>query len=189
MPGSGPACGRTDSGSCSICFPLLAGARIEYLEALDNVYGGRMAMNRLNTDEEAFGKHRWLLAQGEKRFLHRTEFGNLHSYAPDELGFRPNGAPPSDHPVSWVWGVLLLMMYSVFTLFFAGVGLFASEDWFLKVLAAILVAVMLGCSFRLAAATRREFRAARVRKQRGLPRPGRVGSVALPDVVDGRFRQ
>ncbi|MCQ1945931.1 MULTISPECIES: hypothetical protein [unclassified Arthrobacter] len=144
-------------------------------------------MNRLLTDEEVFAEHRRLLARGEKRFLHRTEFGNLQSYASDELGFRPDGAPPSDHPTSWVRGVILLIMYAVFILFFAGVGLFPSDDWILRVLAAILVAVMLGCSFRLAAATRKEFRAAKVRKQRGLPRPGRQGVVALPDVVDGRF--
>ncbi|MCQ1952264.1 hypothetical protein [Arthrobacter sp. zg-Y238] len=146
-----------------------------------------MTLNRMLTDEEVFAEHRRLLARGEKRFLHRTEFGNLHSYAPDELGFRPDGAPPSDHPNSWVVGVLLLILYLVFILFFAGVGLFPSDDWVLRVTALILVAVMLGCSFRLVAATRREYRAARVRKQLGLPRPGRQGAVALPDVVDGRF--
>lgn len=148
-----------------------------------------MTMNRLLTDEEVFAEHRRLLGRGEKRFLHRTEFGNLHSYAPDELGFRPDGAPASDHPISWVWGVLLLVMYSVFTLLFAGIGLFAADEWLLRVSAAMLVAVMLGFSLRLALATRKEYRAARVRAQRGLPRPGREGAVALPDVVNGWFRQ
>ncbi|MCC9173661.1 hypothetical protein [Arthrobacter sp. zg-Y179] len=139
------------------------------------------------TDEEVFAEHRRLLARGEKRFLHRTEFGNLHSYAPDELGFRPDGAPPSDHPNSWVVGVLLLILYAVFTLVFTAIGLFAADDWMLRVIAVILVAAMLWSTVRVAVASRKEYRAARVRKQRGLPRPGRQGVVALPDVVDGRF--
>ena len=104
--------------------------------------------------------------------LRVTTTGELHSYADDEIGFSPGRGHAQ---VSTWWGMGILCAFSLLMFLFSWVILLIPVTrgegpyWgalFLMVLAGLFAAY----SFGLA---RAEYRATKLRKQRGVPRPSR----------------
>ncbi|WP_445153655.1 hypothetical protein ACTWLI_09460 [Arthrobacter sp. Hor0625] len=122
-------------------------------------------------DEEVRARHERAVAAGEKRLLTRTmDRGRLHSYAADEIGFARAGSGPI---VTTAFGmVVLAVVFAAVTVF--SVVLVAaptsqgeSPMWGALVLTVIGAAGVLYAA-RLAVS---EFRARRIRRERGLPEP------------------
>ena len=117
-------------------------------------------------------EHKAAVARGEKRVLRKTATGELHSYAGDEIGFTPS----TNQQVRTWWGMgivaafMWLLFLGSWLLLFAPLPQGDGPAW-----GALFPIAMGGLggwySLRLA---RAEYRAAKVRKQRGVPEPGRV---------------
>lgn len=117
-------------------------------------------------------EHDEALARGEKRVLRTTRTGRLHSYPADEIGFTPGRGQAQVR--TW-WGMALLAVVMALITLGSVVGMFLvpvsrghGPQW------AGLVLVALGGLFtwyalRLA---RDEYRASKVRTERGSPEPG-----------------
>jgi hypothetical protein len=122
-------------------------------------------------DDEVRAWHERAVAAGEKRLLTRTmDGGRLHSYARDEIGFARAGSGPI---VTTAPGMVALAVVfaavTVFSVFLIAAPTAQGESplWGALVLtvgglAGVAYAVWLALS---------EFRARRVRRERGLPEP------------------
>lgn len=122
-------------------------------------------------DDEVRSRHEQAVAAGEKRLLTRTlDRGRLHSYAADEIGFARAGSGPI---VTTAPGMLVLALVfaalTVFSLVLVAAPTSQGEDplWGALVLTAIGAAGVL-YALRLAVS---EFKARRIRRERGLPEP------------------
>lgn len=117
-------------------------------------------------------EHKAAVARGENRLLRRTVTGALHSYASDEIGVNPS----NNQQVKTWWGMaivaafLWLLFLGSWLLLFSPLSQGDGPAW------GALFPIVLGglggwYALRL---SRAEYRAAKVRKQRGVPEPGRV---------------
>ena len=127
-------------------------------------------------DEAVRVEHEQALARGEKRVLRTTSTGELHSYPEDEIGFTPGSGHPQ---VSTWWGMGILtgVMGLLFVLSWAILLLPAIEGGrpYWRALFLVALSGLLGWyTYTLA---RDEYRASRVRRERGAPRPGSSGSL------------
>ncbi len=114
--------------------------------------------------------HNQAVAAGEKRTLSRTREGELHSYASDEIGFARAGSSAiasSASGMALLAGVLALFAVSTIFLVTAPVADGGQPLWGVLVLTAGCAAGAVYAG-RLAAA---EFKAKRVRRERGIPEP------------------
>lgn len=121
-------------------------------------------------DDEIRERHDQAVAAGEKRVLSRTMEGRLYSYARDEIGFARAGSGPI--VTSAVGMVVLASVFAAFTVL--SVLLIAAPTtqgqdplWGALFLTFGGLAGTIYAS-RLAVA---EFRAKRVRRERGIPEP------------------
>jgi hypothetical protein len=129
-----------------------------------------MTIGDLEQDNQERARHDQALAAGEKRVLSRTMEGRLYSYARDEIGFARAGSGPI--ATSTVGMVVLAVVFAAFTVL--SVLLIAApasqgQDplWGALCLAFGGLEGTIYAS-RLAVA---EFRAKRIRRERGIPEP------------------
>ncbi|MDT0215334.1 hypothetical protein Q9R29_15690 [Rothia sp. ARF10] len=129
-------------------------------------------LNRLRRDQAVTAAHEEAVARGEKRVLRKTRNGLLHSYPADEIGFTPGSGQPQVR--TW-WGMAVLAVAMALITLGSVVGMFLvpmsrghGPQW-----AGLFLVVMGGLftwyAVRLA---RAEYRAGKVRKERGSPEPG-----------------
>jgi hypothetical protein len=129
-------------------------------------------------DAAVRAEHERAIARGEERILYRTDKGMLHSYAKDEIGGPPNS---SRH---W-WSMLPASLF-----FLAGIALDlyvlveptfdGGEPWWRALWGmAVFAPFLFGCLWSL----RKDYRAHRNRKQRGVPEPLRFpgATTTLPE--------
>lgn len=133
-----------------------------------------MMQDRQRRDDVTRAEHQQALARGEQRVLRTTATGELHSYAADEIGFTP-GRGHAQVSTWWGMGIVTTVLWAGFAfswvLLLAPVGDGGRPFWgalFLMVLAGLLGWYTLGLA-------RDEYRAARLRKERGIPKPGTSG--------------
>ena len=126
---------------------------------------------RRSEDEPTRALHEQAVAAGEKRLLTRTvDGGRLHSYAADEIGFARAGSGPI---VTTAPGMLLLGLFfaavTAFSIFLIAAPAANGQDplWGALVLTIGGIAGLVYAA-RLA---RSEFRARRIRRERGVPDP------------------
>jgi hypothetical protein len=125
-----------------------------------------------DVEDEVRARHAQALAAGETRLLMRTEEGQLHSYARDEIGIVPAG---SGVTVTGAPGMAVLTVFfvvvAVFSVALAVVPASRGQDplWGALTLSAGALALALHTG-RL---TRAEVRARRLRRLRGVPTPSR----------------
>ncbi|MFY9634968.1 MAG: hypothetical protein WAL27_09620 [Cellulosimicrobium cellulans] len=141
-----------------------------------NMWGPGSERERRN--DAVYAEHKEALSRGEKRVLRRTDTGELHSYAGDEIGFSP-GRGQAQVRTWWGMGIVSLVLGLLFVaswiILLMPLGKGEQPFWgalFLTALAG------LGCWYTLGMA-RDEHRAARIRQERGAPRPG-SGHVSTP---------
>jgi hypothetical protein len=123
-------------------------------------------------------EHKQALAWGEKRVLRRTAAGELHSYAAEEIGFTP-GRGQVQVITWWGMGIVTAVLWAGFVfswvLFFAPVVKGEPPMW-----GALFLTAMGGLfgwyTFGMA---RDEYRATKLRKERGVPKPGSSGHLPL----------
>lgn len=126
---------------------------------------------RERRDDAVYAEHKVAVAKGEKRVLRRTSTGELHSYPGDEIGFTPGRGQAQ---VSSWWGMAILSAFGCLG-FVASVAMFLSPllqgtgpSW-----GALWVVGLAGFlawyGFNL---SKDEYKAMRLRKQRGAPKPG-----------------
>jgi len=126
---------------------------------------------RYRHEDAVYAEHKTAIANGEKRVLRRTATGELHSYPGDEIGFSPGRGQAQ---VSTWWGMAILSALGCVG-FIAAVAMFLSPLWIGEGLSwgALWVMGLAGFiawyGFKLA---RDEYKAARLRKERGSPKPG-----------------
>ena len=121
-------------------------------------------------DDDMRERHEQAVAAGEKRVLSRTMEGRLYSYARDEIGFaRAGSGPIVTSAVGMVVLGVVFVAFTVLSVFLVAAPTAQGQDplWgalFLTFggLAGTIYAV------RLATA---EFRAKRIRRERGIPEP------------------
>lgn len=133
-------------------------------------------------DAAVFAEHRAALERGEEHALRRTVTGELHSYAKDE--HVAPGNDPYNLRSLWV-GILIAAVYLGFAILSA--ALFAGQlvrgeplNWLLPAVAVIFI-IFGRPAFVFC---RDEFKASKVRKERGIPKPDRGKEIKLPD-LDG----
>lgn len=134
------------------------------------------------TDAAVYAEHRAALERGEERALRWAVTGELHSYAKDE-----HVAPKNDpYKLGSLWlgipvaGVYLSLALLPALAFVAVVAQGGQPAW---VLAG--VAVVFGVAGRPAFIfCRDEFRATKIRKSRGVPKPHRGPEVPLPEATE-----
>ena len=133
-----------------------------------------MMQDRQQRDDVTRAEHQQALARGEQRVLRTTATGELHSYAADEIGFTP-GRGHAQVSTWWGMGIVTTVLWAGFAfswvLLLAPGGDGGRPFWgalFLMVLAGLLGWYTLGLA-------RDEYRAARLRKERGIPKPGTSG--------------
>lgn len=129
---------------------------------------------REQLNDAVVAEHQRAVAAGEKRVLRTTATGEFHSYAADEIGFTPGRGQLQ---VSTWWGMgivtLVLGMGFVFSWVLLLAPLAKNEPPFWGALFLTVLAGLLGrYTFGMA---RDEYRATRVRQERGVPKPGRSG--------------
>jgi hypothetical protein len=132
---------------------------------------------RERRNDAVYAEHKKAVAAGEKRVLRTTSTGELHSYPGDEIGFTPGHGQAQ---VSTWWGMAIIC--AVLGLLFLGslvmltVTLLQGRgEWgalFPILMGAFGFLYTLGLS-------RDEYRASRLRKQRGSPKPGTSGRVDI----------
>ena len=142
--------------------------------------GPAMSGNGMRRDDSAvYAEHRAAIARGEQRALRWTVSGAPHSYAKDEH------VSPTDDPYnirSLGLGIPLAAGYlgasALFGVFFAN-QIVRGEPLNWLFLVGVFAFLITGWpAFRFC---RDEFRASRVRKARGVPRPDRAQEIQLPD--------
>lgn len=141
--------------------------------------GARTAGGAGRDDAAVYAEHRAALERGEERVLRWTVTDEMHSYAKDEH------VAPGDDPYNlgslWV-GILIAAGCLGFALMPAAI--FAVEagqgEWNWVMAAAAAVFIIAGRPAYVFC--RDEFRASKVRKRRGIPRPARGKEVPLPDL-------
>lgn len=144
---------------------------------------GIMRKQRVQGDDAGvYAEHREALERGETRHLFRTAAGDLHSYAREELGFPPEGAPHRNRPTTWRMGLLILSVHVAFIVFGLLVFLLPMQDgempnWWLLTFVVVAFASTGYTTFRY---TREHYRAEKLRKERGVPTPGRGAELTLP---------
>lgn len=145
-------------------------ALIRSIEGTDVVYDPEQ--DRRN--DAVYAEHKQAVARGKKRVLRTTATGELHSYAGDEIGFTP-GRGQVQVSTWWGMGMLTAVLGFLFVLalimFFTPMTEGRQPYW-----GALFLVVLAGFggwyTFGLA---RDEFRATRLRKDRGAPTPGSSG--------------
>ena len=126
---------------------------------------------RERRNDAVYAEHKEALARGEKRVLRKTSTGELHSYASDEIGFSP-GRGQVQVRTWWGMGILAALMGLLFVgswvLLLMPLGKGEQPFW-----GALFLTGMagLGAWYTLGLA-RDEYRAAKLRKERGAPQPG-----------------
>lgn len=126
---------------------------------------------REKRNDAVFAEHKAALARGEKRVLRKTESGELHSYADDEIGFSPGRGQAQVR--TW-WGMGIVSSVLGLLLLGSCVMLLAPLTRGEGPLWGALFPIGLtgfGCYFTLGLA-RDEYRAGKLRKERGVPKPG-----------------
>ena len=140
---------------------------VDALFPADGGSGGQQLRQKRNMAMKAW--HDAAVAAGREQRLVRTETGQLHSYALDELGLKP--ATTGNQLTSW-WGMAIL---GTFSASFAGVlaylGLSGSApeagSWVATALSVLFFGLSWLC-FHYAAA---DYRARQRRRERGVPEP------------------
>jgi len=131
---------------------------------------------RMRREDAVYAEHKKAVAAGEKRVLRKTSTGELHSYPADEIGFTPGSGHAQ---VSTWWGMGILMVVMVLILA-AGVWLFQRPLWegnppeWGALWLIGFAGLMTLYTFNLA---RDEYRATKLRKLRGSPKPSSSGRV------------
>lgn len=133
---------------------------------------------RMRRGDAVYAEHKKAVAAGEKRVLRKTSTGELHSYPADEIGFTP-GSGHAQVSTWWGMGIITIIMM---------IGLIAGVWFFQRPLwdggapewgALWLIGFggfMTLYAFNLA---RDEYRATRLRKLRGSPKPSSSGNVDI----------
>lgn len=128
-------------------------------------------------NDAVFAAHQEAVAGGEERVLRMTKSGDLHSYRSDEIGSGP--AYGSKEVTSW-WGLSLLaavgwaMFAASWLIVFMPTRTDAGPAW-----GGLVVTVLgAGLGTYAAALARREYRARRTRRRRGVPEPS---SATVPE--------
>lgn len=126
---------------------------------------------RERRNDEVYAEHKQALARGQKRVLRRTDTGELHSYPDDEVGFSP-GRGQVQVRTWWGMGILTFGLGVVFlgslALFFVPMAQGEGPLW--GALFGVALGGVVGWStFGMA---RDEYRAKKLRKERGSPKPG-----------------
>ena len=127
--------------------------------------------DRERRNNEVVQEHKAALARGEKRVLRTTKDGELHSYAADEIGFSPGRGTPQ---VSSWWGMGILFCFMValslgtLGVAFAPLASGSAPLWGLLIVTAF---GSLGAWYFFGLA-RDEYRAKKLRVERGTPEPG-----------------
>ncbi|CAH0126313.1 hypothetical protein SRABI83_00088 [Arthrobacter sp. Bi83] len=133
---------------------------------------------RERRNDATYAEHKRAVAAGEKRVLRTTSTGELHSHPGDEIGFTP-GRGQAQVSTWWGMGILaavaiLLAVFSV-AIFLGPTATGGGPFW-----PALFLTVFSGAggwyTFTLA---RDEYRATRLRKLRGSPKPGTSGNVDI----------
>lgn len=122
-------------------------------------------------DDEVRSRHDRAVAAGEKRLLTRTQDrGRLHSYAADEIGFARAGSGPI---VTSAFGMVVLAVVFAAVVVFSLVLVAAPASHGESPLWGALVLTVIGAAGVLYAARLAisEFKARRIRRERGLPEP------------------
>lgn len=126
---------------------------------------------RERRNDAVYAEHKAALARGEKRVLRRTDTGDLHSYPGDEIGFSP-GRGQAQVRTWWGMGivsaVLGLLIVASWVILLLPLGKGEQPFWGALVLMAL---AGLGCWYTFGMA-RDEYRATKLRKERGAPKPG-----------------
>ena len=126
--------------------------------------------SRWARDDETRARHEQAVAAGERRMLARTENGELHSYARDEIGFPREGSGPIASSSTQMW--ILAGVFAVFvalSLLLVAAPTQQGEPPFWGAL--FLTIGSLTGSLHAAHFARAEARAKRVRRARGVPEP------------------
>lgn len=133
---------------------------------------------RFEREDAVYAEHKKAVAAGEKRVLGKTSRGELHSYPADEIGFTPGSGQAQ---VSTWWGMGIITVFLGLGLII-GVWLFQRPlwggglpDWGALWLIGF-AGLMTLYTFNLA---RGEYRATRLRKLRGSPKPSSSGGVDI----------
>ena len=134
------------------------------------------------SDADVYANHRVALERGETRHLFRTATGAVHSYAPEELGFPPEGAPHRNRPTTWRMGLLILSVHVGFIVLGLVTFLLPMRDgvtpnWWLL---AFIVVAFSSTGYTTLRYTHEHYRAEKLRKARGVPTPGRGAELSLP---------
>lgn len=143
-----------------------------------------MSNQRVHGDDAGVrAEHGAALERGEVRHLFRTVDGALHSYAPEELGFPPEGAPHRNRPASWRMGLMILSVHVGFIVLGLAAFLLPMRDgvmpnWWLLAFVVIAFGSTGYTTFRY---TREHYRAEKLRKERGVPTPARSAEVMVQD--------
>lgn len=132
---------------------------------MDNDAAGR------HYDDEEIARHDRAVAAGEKRLLTRTvDGGRLHSYAADEIGFaRAGSGPIVTSAAGMVSLAAVFAAVTVFSIFLVAAPTSQGESplWgALVVTAGGLAGVAYAARLAIS-----EFRARRIRRERGIPDP------------------
>ena len=138
-------------------------------------------------EDAVYAEHKEAVAAGEKRVLRKTSTGELHSYPADEIGFTPGSGHAQ---VSTWWGMGIIMMIMMIGLV-VGVWLFQRPLWeggppewgALWLIGS--AGLMTLYTFNLA---RDEYRATKLRKRRGSPKPSSSGRVDINLLEMGQKR-
>ena len=121
-------------------------------------------------DDDMRERHEQAVAAGEKRVLSRTMEGRLYSYARDEIGFaRAGSGPIVTSAVGMVVLGVVFVAFTVLSVFLVAAPTAQGQDplWGALFLTFGWHAGTI-YSVRLATA---EFRAKRIRRERGIPEP------------------
>ncbi|ACL41927.1 conserved hypothetical protein (plasmid) [Pseudarthrobacter chlorophenolicus A6] len=133
---------------------------------------------RFAREDAVYAEHKKAVAGGEKRVLRKTSTGELHSYPADEIGFTPGSGQPQ---VSSWWGMGIIMVFMILLLA-TGAWLFQRPLWegnppeWGALWLIGFAGLMTLYAFNLA---RDEYRATRLRKLRGSPKPSSSGQVDI----------
>jgi hypothetical protein len=128
-------------------------------------------------NDAVYAEHKKAVAAGEKRVLRTTSTGELHSYPGDEIGFTPGRGQTQ---VSTWWGMAIVC--TVLGLLFLGsvvmltVSVLQGRGEWGALWLIGFAGLMTFYTFNLA---RDEYRATKLRKLRGSPKPGTSGRVDI----------
>ncbi|WP_416405532.1 hypothetical protein [Arthrobacter sp. LFS091] len=129
-------------------------------------------------NDAVYAEHKAAVAAGEKRVLRNTSTGELRSYRGDEIGFTPGRGQAQ---VSTWWGMGILAFFAVVLtvlsvlLLLAPLGQGQNPMWG----ALFLTALAGGFAFYAITLARQEYRATKLRKLRGSPKPSTTGRVEI----------